>query len=168
MADRISQSERSRIMAQIRAKNTKPELAVRRALHRLGFRFRLHRKDLPGKPDIVLAKHRAIIQVHGCFWHQHPSKKCKLAKLPKSRVNYWTPKLNGNRLRDDINEKRLKSAGWRVLTIWECQLEDADSLNSRLTSFLGQKRDAGQEQTMRGSGSIASRTLIAAGGNAIH
>jgi len=139
VTDHIAPSDRSRIMAQIRGTNTKPELVVRKALHRLGYRFRIHRHDLPGTPDIVLAKYRSVIFVHGCFWHQHQSKRCKLSKLSKSRLDYWGPKLAGNQSRDAANQKKLRSAGWRTLTIWECPLKQGNSLVPRLTAFLGRQ-----------------------------
>lgn len=106
-------------MAAIRGKNTKPELTVRHGLHREGFRFRLHRHDLPGKPDIVLPKYRAVILVHGCFWHVHG---CANSVAPKTRPEFWREKLNGNKSRDQRNRRQLTAMGWRVLTVWECQL----------------------------------------------
>ncbi len=126
-------------MSLVKGKNTRPELTVRRLLHAMGFRFRLHRSDLPGKPDIVLPMYRAAIFVHGCFWHRHQDKNCKLARLPKSRLNFWTPKLEGNRLRDEENQQKLAAAGWRTLVVWECQLNDIDALTKRLAKFLGHK-----------------------------
>ena len=104
----------------IRSKDTKPEKIIRSILHKLGFRFRINRKDLPGKPDIVLPKCKTVIFVHGCFWHQHED--CKYAVMPKSNTNYWKPKLTKNMDRDKLNIKRLNEIGWNVLTIWECQI----------------------------------------------
>ena len=121
MTDKFSKKVRSRIMSKVRSKNTKPETKVRSYLHQHGFRFRLHRNDLPGKPDIVLPKYRTVIFVHGCFWHQH--KNCKLAKIPHSNLEYWIPKLKRNRNRDEINEALLKKIGWIVEIIWECEVE---------------------------------------------
>lgn len=123
-------------MSLIKGRNTRPELVVRKLLHRLGYRYRLHVAGLPGKPDIVLTKYRSVIFVHGCFWHRHDSAKCKLARLPKSRINFWTSKLEGNKVRDKENLKKLTAAGWRALVIWECQLKDIDVLTRRVTKFL--------------------------------
>ncbi len=123
-------------MAAIRSKDMKPELAVRKLAHGLGFRFRLHRKDLPGKPDIVFPKYKAIIFVHGCFWHQHPLAGCLDGKQPKSNSGYWTPKLARNVERDAINRARLQKDGWRVLVIWECETKKLDLLASKIEAFL--------------------------------
>ena len=111
MVDTLAPLERSRRMAAIRGKNTKPELLVRRLVHRLGYRFRIHRTDLPGKPDMVFPAKRAVIFVHGCFWHRHPDPLCPLARLPKSRLNFWTPKLDGNRRRDILVSAHLQEMG---------------------------------------------------------
>jgi len=133
----VAQGEaRSRIMRAIRAKDTAPELAVRRVLHAAGYRFRLHRRDLPGNPDIVLPKHRAIIFVHGCFWHQHPEPGCRNAQVPRSNTAYWTPKLVRTAERDREAAERLKAMGWRVLTIWECETKQTEALRQRLLQFL--------------------------------
>lgn len=120
---------RSRIMRAIAKKNTRPELAVRRTLHALGLRFRLHRSDLPGTPDVVLPRHKMAIQVHGCFWHQHPG--CRHAKQPRSRPDYWLPKLARNTERDVQSKAALKAAGWRVLVIWECETKNLEKLRLR-------------------------------------
>lgn len=117
-------------MSRIRSKGTQPELVVRRALHAMGFRFRLHRRDLPGKPDIVLPRHRLVIFVHGCFWHQHPG--CKLASSPKTRGDYWIPKLASNVARDERHARELAAAGWRVETVWECDTRDVRRINERI------------------------------------
>ena len=124
--DRISPEERSRIMSHIRSKDTKPENRLCSLLHRLGFRFRLHRKDLPGTPDIVLPKYRTVIFVHGCFWHQHPG--CKKATLPRSNVEFWKNKLEKNIERDKEVEKKLIETGWNVIVIWECEIKKTYSL----------------------------------------
>ncbi len=124
MVDTVSTETRSRIMASIHGKNTKPELLMRKALHSAGFRFRIHRKDLPGKPDIVLPKYRAVIFVHGCFWHGH---NCLLFKSPKTRVDYWKEKINRNRNNDKKVTQALLESGWRVGIVWECAM----SHNSR-------------------------------------
>ncbi len=108
------------MMSQIRSKNTRPEIAIRQGLHARGFRFRLHHPDLPGKPDIVLPKYRAVILVHGCFWHGHD---CSLFKWPRTRKAWWRTKIEGNRTRDAMNQRALVEQGWRVLAIWECALK---------------------------------------------
>lgn len=113
---------RSAHMRLIRGRDTKPEWIVRRALHAAGLRYRLHAADLPGRPDIVFRKQRVAIQVHGCFWHQHPDPDCRRARLPKSRQDFWLPKLRGNRSRDEVVKAKLEAGGWRVFEIWECQL----------------------------------------------
>lgn len=121
-------------MRAIRKKNTKPELVVRRRLHALGFRFRLHRRDLPGTPDIVLPRHRVVIQVHGCFWHQHPG--CRHATTPRTRQDYWLPKLERNVARDHTSTEALQALGWRVMTLWECELRDERQLEAAIHSFI--------------------------------
>jgi DNA mismatch endonuclease (patch repair protein) len=122
------------MMRSIRKTNTSPEMAVRRIIHRMGFRFRLHVRELPGTPDIVLPRMRKAVLVHGCFWHQHAG--CRLAKLPKSRPEYWLPKLARNQQRDEIARKALAALGWRVLVIWECEVADLVLLRRKLRSFL--------------------------------
>ncbi|MFZ1108975.1 MAG: DNA mismatch endonuclease Vsr [Rhodomicrobium sp.] len=134
--DKISADERSKNMAAIRSKDMKPELAVRKLAHGLGFRFRLHRKDLPGKPDLVFPKYKAVIFVHGCFWHQHGVAGCLDGKQPKSNSNYWVPKLARNVERDAINRASLEEDGWRVLVIWECETKQFDLLAPRIRQFL--------------------------------
>lgn len=121
MADVFSIEKRSEIMSRIRAKNTKPEIIVRKYLFSQGFRFRIHKTDLPGKPDIVLKKYNTIILINGCFWHGH--KNCKIFKLPKTQQEYWTPKIEKNILNLSRNKKRLKLLGWKVIEVWECQLK---------------------------------------------
>ena len=125
-ADTLAKEERSRHMSMVRSKNTKPELLVRSYLHRNGLRFRLYRKDILGCPDIVLRKHRALVFVHGCFWHQH--KGCKKARMPKSNRDYWRPKLEGNVKRFSKNQTDLKKMGWRVFVLWECEVGKPDKL----------------------------------------
>jgi DNA mismatch endonuclease (patch repair protein) len=126
--------QRSRIMAANKSRNTKPELAVRRMLHALGFRFRLHRKDLPGCPDIVFPKYKAVILVNGCFWHQHTG--CKLASKPSTRQEFWQAKLSRNVERDRENAEKLAALGWQVIVVWECELQKSSGLAQRLTSSL--------------------------------
>lgn len=130
----MSPEERSRRMALVRSIDTKPEMLVRRLLHRMGYRYRLHRRDLPGTPDLAFTSRRAVIFVHGCFWHRHAG--CSLARLPKSRTEFWTSKLEGNRERDARKIDALEALGWRVLTVWECELRDTEALADRLRCFL--------------------------------
>ena len=125
-------------MARVRAKNTRPELRVRQLVFALGYRYRLHDRKLPGCPDLVFGPSRKIIFVHGCFWHRHA--RCALARLPKSRLDFWLPKLEGNKSRDQRNRRALARGGWKVLTIWECQLRDAERLNDKIRRFLDAKR----------------------------
>jgi DNA mismatch endonuclease (patch repair protein) len=129
---------RSRIMRSIRQKDTKPEILVRKLIHAMGFRFRLHQRGLPGKPDIVMRRHHVIIQVHGCFWHQHG---CSISNIPRTRKEYWIPKLARNAERDEANLIRLTSMGWRVITVWECELRDLVALSRKLHKFVGSKPD---------------------------
>jgi DNA mismatch endonuclease (patch repair protein) len=136
MADKLSAIERSRNMASIRSKDMKPELAVRKLAHRLGFRFRLHRKDLPGKPDLVFPKYRAVIFVHGCFWHQHNEPRCLDGRPPKSNQSYWGPKLARNTERDASHKAALEADGWRVLIVWECETKDTQALAGKIEDFL--------------------------------
>lgn len=134
--DRLSRDRRSENMRQIRSKDTAPELALRSLVHRLGYRFRLHRKDLPGKPDLVFPARKKVIFLHGCFWHQH--KECREGRLPGTRHEYWEPKLARNQERDAVSQAALKSLGWEVLTLWECQLaKDPASISQKITRFLG-------------------------------
>lgn len=128
--DRLSKQHRSWNMSRIRDRNTKPEVAVRSLLHRMGFRFRLHAKDLPGRPDILLPKYRTALFVHGCFWHRHP--RCKFAYHPKSRIDFWTQKFKGNVARDRKTRAALRGLDWNVIVVWECELRDMDALAERL------------------------------------
>jgi DNA mismatch endonuclease (patch repair protein) len=134
--DILSPARRSSLMARIKAKDTQPEMVVRKIVFGLGRRYRLHSRALPGVPDLVLARDRKIIFVHGCFWHQHAH--CTVARMPKSRIDYWRPKLEGNRLRDTKNVRRLRRSGWTVLIIRECQLSDVQRAATRLAEFLGE------------------------------
>ena len=136
MADKISKERRSDNMRQIRSKNMKPELVVRRLVHGLGYRYRLHRKDLPGKPDLTFGPKRKVIFVHGCFWHQHSDPSCKDGRLPKSRTEYWRPKLKKNVERDEENLRVLHENGWKCLEVWECETKDLQNLSERLVQFL--------------------------------
>ncbi len=121
-------------MARVRAKDSRPELTVRKLVFSLGYRYRLHARDLPGCPDLVFRPRRKVIFVHGCFWHRH--RDCGLARMPKSRPEFWGPKLEGNRERDDRNRKALAREGWKVLTIWECELRNAEGLKRVVRRFL--------------------------------
>lgn len=134
--DTLTPAARSERMSRIHGKDTQPEIKVRRITHGMGYRYRLHRGDLPGRPDLVFSSRRKVIFVHGCFWHRHPDTRCKLARLPKSRLDFWQPKLENNRTRDFENQKKLAEAGWQVLVLWECELRDASDLAQRVRSFL--------------------------------
>lgn len=125
---------RSALMSRIRSGNTRPEITVRKLLHALGYRVRLHRRDLPGKPDIVLPRHQLAIFVHGCFWHQHPG--CQLASKPKTRQDYWEPKLAGNVRRDRLAQEALAALGWRVEIIWECDTRKPEQLELRVLEAM--------------------------------
>ncbi len=129
-------------MSRVKGKDTKPELRVRRLVHGMGYRYRLHARDLPGTPDIVFRRRRKVIFVHGCFWHRHPDPACPLARMPKSRLDFWAPKLERNRLRDMKNERALQDLGWGVLVIWECQLRRMDRVKDRVRRFLDGADDA--------------------------
>lgn len=129
--------ERTTRMRSIRKKDTQPEMRVRRLAHALGYRFRLHRADLPGSPDLVFPARRKAILVHGCFWHQHAG--CRLTRQPKSRPDYWPAKLARNVARDVEVRERLEQAGWDVMVIWECETKDAQALLQRLIGFLGER-----------------------------
>ncbi len=138
MSDIVDPKTRSRMMANIKGKNTKPEMAIRSALHQMGYRFRLHRKDLPGKPDIVLPKHRAVVFVNGCFWHGHF---CSLFKWPKTRQQFWREKIIANKDRDQRNIQLLVEEGWRVFVVWECSIrkqkaEDTPDLINALIDWI--------------------------------
>lgn len=137
MSYKISKEKRSAIMSRIRSRNTKPEILVRKLIHRLGYRFRLHAKELPGTPDIVFRPKKKAIFVHGCFWHQHDPAVCSLSKQPKSRLDYWLPKLQRNVERDAANVNLLTSLGWEILIVWECEIADTVSLECKLAHFLG-------------------------------
>ena len=134
--DTLTPSERSKRMSLVRSKDTKPELTVRRLVHNSGFRYRLHGKGLPGKPDLVFAGRHKVIFVHGCFWHRHLKRSCSLARLPKSRLDFWQPKLEQNRVRDKQKQAMLRRLGWRVFVVWECELKAPDKLESKIIDFL--------------------------------
>jgi DNA mismatch endonuclease (patch repair protein) len=136
MADTLTRKERSARMALIRGKDTGPEMVVRRLVHGLGYRYRLHSSLLPGKPDLVFSARKKVIFVHGCFWHRHSDSACKLSRMPKSRLDFWRPKLEKNRIRDERIRQELTLLGWELLIIWECQLSDMASLSKQVMSFL--------------------------------
>src|SRR6266478_6594118 len=130
MADRLTRERRSWNMSRIRGRNTRPERVVRQLLFSLDYRFRLQRKDLPGRPDIVLPKYRTVIFVHGCFWHRHRG--CTFSYSPKSNTEFWSAKFSGNVKRDKVNQQKLRALGWTVLVVWECELENAERLKAKL------------------------------------
>lgn len=134
MVDTMSHAERSQRMALVRSEDSKPEMRVRCLVHAMGYRYRLHCRDLPGTPDLVFRKRRKVIFVHGCFFHRHEG--CSLARLPKSRQDFWVPKLEGNKARDARDIAALVSSGWAVLIVWECETRDKDALAARLRRFL--------------------------------
>ncbi|CAN7176281.1 very short patch repair endonuclease [Mesorhizobium caraganae] len=136
MADTLTVLERSQRMARVTGADTKPELIVRHLLWRMGYRYRLHARDLPGNPDIVFRSRKRAIFVHGCFWHRHSDPACRLARLPKSRLDFWVPKLEGNRARDAENISQLKTLGWQVLLVWECRMKDREQLGNGLYRFV--------------------------------
>ena len=135
MSDHLTQYERSANMRKIRSKDTSPELLVRKKLHGLGFRYRLHNANLPGKPDLTLKKYRTAVFVNGCFWHQHS--KCRYASIPKSNKEYWVPKLKKNKSRDQRNTALLKKEKWNVEVVWECQTKKSDLFEAAISKIVG-------------------------------
>lgn len=136
MADTVTRERRSEIMSNIRAKGMKPEMMVRRMTHAMGYRYRLHRNDLPGKPDLVFPGRRKVIFVHGCFWHQHADPACRIARRPRSNQDYWLPKLERNTARDGEHQANLEASGWGVLVLWECDVKAGSGIASRIREFL--------------------------------
>lgn len=134
MTDHVDSSKRSLIMSAVHSKDTKPEMAVRKAVHALGYRYRLHAANLPGKPDLVFPSRGKVIFVHGCFWHRHS--KCKYATMPKTRPEFWQDKFSANMTRDRRTRRELKQLGWEVLTVWQCELKKPEKLTERLNDFL--------------------------------
>ncbi|HHJ13330.1 MAG TPA: DNA mismatch endonuclease Vsr [Gammaproteobacteria bacterium] len=134
MTDTLSPTERSRRMSLIRSKGSAPEMKLRRLVHRMGFRYRLHVKELPGTPDLVLPSRQSVIFMHGCYWHRHEG--CKLARLPKSKLDFWKPKLEANKERDSLVRQQLTAQGWRVLVVWECEMADTEKVSSVVRDFL--------------------------------
>jgi len=141
MADRLSPEHRSWLMGQVRGRNTSPEIAVRKAAHGLGYRFRLHRKDLPGTPDLVFPRLRKVIFVHGCFWHRH--RNCRLASFPKTRQEFWEAKFRRNVERDEQAVADLERLGWDVKVIWQCDTTKTGLLEKQIAEFLGPRERAG-------------------------
>ncbi|MCC0808798.1 DNA mismatch endonuclease Vsr [Methylobacterium sp. W2] len=139
MVNTLTPGQRSERMGRVHNKNTKPEMRVRRLVHSMGYQYRLHRKDPPGKPDMVFPSLKAVILVHECFWHRHPDPSCPLTRTPKSRLEFWGPKFKANHARDLRNEAELTRLGWRVLTVWECGLRDVEGLQGIVRAFLGAK-----------------------------
>lgn len=142
MADTVTPERRSEIMSNIRSKSMKPEMAVRQGLHAMGYRYRLHRKDLPGKPDLVFSRRQAVIFVHGCFWHRHADPACKIARLPRSNREYWLPKLERNVARDAACQAELRQLGWKVLVIWECEIRAGSGFLERAKKFLDEDQSS--------------------------
>ena len=134
--DTLTPKERSERMSRVRGRDTKPEMIVRRLAHAMGYRYRLHRRDLPGAPDLVFPSRRKVILVHGCFWHRHSDPSCRLARLPKCKLDFWATKLENNRKRDEANLARLNDLGWDALIIWECQTRDREAVQARIGEFL--------------------------------
>ncbi len=133
--DKLSPERRSANMARIRSQNTNPELTLRKLIHCLGYRFRLHRNDLPGRPDLVFPSRKKVIFVHGCFWHQHTE--CREGRVPGSRLEYWGPKLRRNQERDALAQSSLRQQGWQYLVVWECELKDLAAVLKGVKRFLG-------------------------------
>ncbi|HGT3367014.1 TPA: very short patch repair endonuclease [Pseudomonas aeruginosa] len=143
--DKLTPEQRKLCMQKNKNKNTKPEIIVRSICHSLGLRFRLHRNDLPGHPDLTFPKYRTCIFVHGCFWHQHPS--CKLSSSPKTRVEYWTPKLAKNVERDANNIASLQTLGWRAIVIWECETKEISLLKRKILTLFTMNTDSESSAT---------------------
>lgn len=157
MADKLTSSQRSHCMSRIRGKNTKPEILVRKGLHARGFRFRLHNKELPGSPDIVLPKYGVAIMVNGCFWHGH--KGCRYATKPKSNVEFWETKIARNKHRDEVTAAHLEALGWTVITIWECELRTSSQLDDRLNTLTEEIRRAYETKRIKDRDKRQSRVL---------
>jgi DNA mismatch endonuclease, patch repair protein len=134
VTDKLTPERRSENMSRIRSRNTSPELTVRRLVHAMGYRFRLHVASLPGRPDVVLPRLKSVIEVRGCFWHQHSG--CIDSHIPKSRRDYWGPKLEGNCRRDQVNARELRRLGWRICVIWECETKNPAKLSRHIARFL--------------------------------
>lgn len=155
VADTLTKSERSAVMRRIRSKNTGPEMIVRSCVHRLGYRFRLHDRRLPGSPDIVLRRLRMVVFVHGCFWHRHQG--CQNCSTPRTRVKFWTAKFKANRARDARARVALASEGWRIITVWECETDDLPRLAAKLGRALSKATQQAGQSTNESSGRRATR-----------
>lgn len=139
MADHVDSAKRSLIMAAVHSKHTKPELLARKIVHGLGYRYRLHSGKLPGHPDLVFPGRRKVVFVHGCFWHRHPG--CAKASSPKTRPDFWEAKFQANVARDARTQREIESQGWKVFTVWQCELKDPERLAGRLNEFLSEEND---------------------------
>ena len=159
MTDIVDSKRRSELMAGIKGRDTGPERRVRRIAHRMGLRFRLHRKDLPGRPDLVLPKHRLAVFVHGCFWHRHEG--CKYAYTPKSRVAFWSEKFAANVARDARQEAALKALRWRVLVIWECETRHETTVEDRLAPLIQDDGSAPEREATPSAGEPPATTITA-------
>ena len=160
MVDNLTREQRRRIMRAVRPKDTGPELQIRRLLHGLGYRYRLHRRDLPGKPDLVFPSRKMAIFVHGCFWHAHD---CRYGRAPSSGLEYWLPKLEENKMRDSEKIAELKLLGWRVMVVWQCEIKDIDALSARLCCFLKGSEDSPRSANAMDSEKIPTWSLGACG-----
>lgn len=151
MVDRISPDNRSRLMSRIRSRDTGPELTVRRIVHRMGYRFRVNRPDLPARPDLVFPSRRKVIFVHGCFWHWHSDPNCRDGHIPNSRRSYWVPKLAATRERDSRKQAELEALGWTSLVIWECEIRNSEQINSTIRMFLDDpaRKPKGREESTK-------------------
>lgn len=152
VVDTRTKGQRRRIMQAVRGKDTGPEWTVRRLLHGLGYRYRLHRRDLPGKPDLVFPARKKVIFVHGCYWHAHG---CRYGRPPKSRLDYWLPKLEENKRRDAGRLRQLEALGWKVLIVWQCETRDMEALAPKLRTFLEKNVDKS-----RSTSSVESGTMV--------
>jgi len=157
MTDIVGSKRRSELMANIRGRDTAPEMVVRRIAHRMGLRFRLHRKDLPGRPDLVFPKHRLAVFVHGCFWHRHEG--CRLASTPKSRAAFWAEKFAANVERDARQEAALRALGWQVLVIWQCETRDGAAVERKLSGLIGCDRAASERRNTSAGTSVDERSV---------
>ena len=160
MTDIVNSQRRSELMASVRGRDTAPELAVRRIAHRMGLRFRLHRNDLPGRPDLVFPKHRLAVFVHGCFWHRHEG--CRHASTPKSRAAFWTEKFAANVERDARQEAALQTLGWRVLVIWQCEIRDEAAVERRLAELITHDRAASEGRITLSATTVEHRSTAPA------
>ena len=166
MTDIVDSQRRSELMAGVRGRDTAPELAVRRIAHRMGLRFRLHRNDLPGRPDLVFPKHRLAVFVHGCFWHRHEG--CRYASTPKSRAAFWTEKFAANVERDARQEAALRTLGWRVLVIWQCETRDEAAVERRLAELVTHDRAASERRSTLSATTVEHRSTALAMEASIH